>query len=468
MLKKYEDYKETQISYLGSLPSHWNILPLRSILFERKEKNIGKKNNEILSVMANRGVILYSEKGNVGNKASDNIERYNVVYEDDIVLNCMNVIIGSVGRSPYNGVLSPVYYVLVNRNTQTYNTRYYDYVFKLKPLQSELKKYGKGILAHRMRISMDSLKSLNLPCPPIEEQNQVVKYLDWKLSKINKLIRAKKKQIALLNEQRQVIINNAVTKGLDSHAKLKESGISGLGSIPSTWSVKPLKYWAKSNLQSLNSSTEADFEFDYLDISSVGFGYVKQEPVHYRFDEAPSRARRIVKYGDTIISTVRTYLRSMCFIDHDIEHCIVSTGFSVLSPIKETVLPEILSYALSSDYFVNEVIKNSIGVSYPAINDKKLLSLKVALPSSIEEQLELYNEIKTKTTLLDKGILSIKQQVSRLEEYRTRLISDVVTGKVDVRDIEIPEYEADSDETIDDEIDDNLVLDEEDGEMEVE
>ena len=147
MLKKYEDYKETQISYLGSLPSHWNILPLRSILFERKEKNIGKKNNEILSVMANRGVILYSEKGNVGNKASDNIERYNVVYEDDIVLNCMNVIIGSVGRSPYNGVLSPVYYVLVNRNTQTYNTRYYDYVFKLKHLQSELKKFGNGILA---------------------------------------------------------------------------------------------------------------------------------------------------------------------------------------------------------------------------------------------------------------------------------------------------------------------------------
>lgn len=158
----------------------------------------------------------------------------------------------------------------------------------------------------------------------------------------------------------------------------------------------------------------------------------------------------------------------MCFIDHDIEHCIVSTGFSVLSPIKETVLPEILSYALSSDYFVNEVIKNSIGVSYPAINDKKLLSLKVALPSTIEEQLQLYNEIKSKTTLLDKGILSIKHQVTRLEEYRTRLISDVVTGKVDLRDIEIPEYEADSDETIDDEIDDNLVLDEEDGEMEVE
>lgn len=131
-------------------------------------------------------------------------------------------------------------------------------------------------------------------------------------------------------------------------------------------------------------------------------------------------------------------------------------------------MPEILSYALSSDYFVNEVIKNSIGVSYPAINDKKLLSLKVALPSTIEEQLQLYNEIKSKTTLLDKGILSIKQQVTRLEEYRTRLISDVVTGKVDVRDIEIPEYEADSDETIDDEIDDNLVLDEEDGEMEVE
>ena len=460
MLKPYAKYKETPALWLNSIPDHWESHKIRELFVERSEK-VSDKDYSPLSV-SKAGVV--PQIATVAK--TNNGDNRKLVRKGDFVINSRSDRRGSSGISNYDGSVSLINIVLKPRSFV--NGRYMHYLLKSHYFIEEFYRNGRGIVADLWTTRYTEMKSIYLPVPSIEEQDQIVRFLDWKLAKINKLIRAKKKQIELLNEQKQVIINNALTKGLDSHAKLKESEISGLGSIPSSWSVKPLKYWAKSNLQSLNSSTEADFEFDYLDISSVGFGYVKQEPVHYRFDEAPSRARRIVKYGDTIISTVRTYLRSMCFIDHDIEHCIVSTGFSVLSPIKETVLPEILSYALSSDYFVNEVIKNSIGVSYPAINDKKLLSLKVALPSTIEEQLQLYNEIKSKTTLLDKGILSIKQQVTRLEEYRTRLISDVVTGKVDVRDIEIPEYEADSDETIDDEIDDNLVLDEEDGEMEVE
>ncbi|CAI3299749.1 restriction endonuclease subunit S [Enterococcus cecorum] len=462
MLKPYNEYKPIPELWITKIPESWSYRKIKFLFNERSEK--GYPNEVLLVASQNMGVVPKDVYGNRTVEAQKNLHLLKLVKVSDFVIS-LRSFQGGIEYAYYQGIISPAYTVMEPK--EEINPGYFRHLAKSRLFIELLQMCVTGI-REGQNIDYSKLKNHLIPVPPKEEQNQIVRFLDWKLSKINKLIRAKKKQIALFNEQRQAIINNAVTKGLDSHAKLKESGISGLGSIPSTWSVKPLKYWAKSNLQSLNSSTEADFEFDYLDISSVGFGYVKQEPVHYRFDEAPSRARRVVKYGDTIISTVRTYLRSMCFIDHDIEHCIVSTGFSVLSPIKGTVLPEILSYALSSDYFVNEVIKNSIGVSYPAINNKKLLSLKVALPSTIEEQLQLYNEIKTKTTLLDKGILSIKQQVTTLKEFRTRLISDVVTGKVDVRDIEIPEYEADSDETIDDEIDDNLVLDEEDGEMEVE
>ena len=462
MLKPYNEYKPIPELWITKIPESWSYRKIKFLFNERSEK--GYPNEVLLVASQNMGVVPKDVYGNRTVEAQKNLHLLKLVKVSDFVIS-LRSFQGGIEYAYYQGIISPAYTVMEPK--EEINPGYFRHLAKSRLFIELLQMCVTGI-REGQNIDYSKLKNHLIPVPPKEEQNQIVRFLDWKLSKINKLIRAKKKQIALFNEQRQAIINNAVTKGLDSHAKLKESGISGLGSIPSTWSVKPLKYWAKSNLQSLNSSTEADFEFDYLDISSVGFGYVKQEPVHYRFDEAPSRARRVVKYGDTIISTVRTYLRSMCFIDHDIEHCIVSTGFSVLSPIKGTVLPEILSYALSSDYFVNEVIKNSIGVSYPAINNKKLLSLKVALPSTIEEQLQLYNEIKTKTTLLDKGILSIKQQVTTLKEFRIRLISDVVTGKVDVRDIEIPEYEADSDETIDDEIDDNLVLDEEDGEMEVE
>jgi len=433
VLKPYEKYKETPALWLNIIPAHWESHKIRELFVERSEK-VSDKDYSPLSVSKAGVVPQISTVAKTNN--GDNRK---LVRKGDFVINSRSDRRGSSGISNYDGSVSLINIVLKPRSFV--NGRYMHYLLKSHYFIEEFYRNGRGIVADLWTTRYTEMKSIYLPVPTIEEQDQIVRFLDWKLAKINKLIRAKKKQIALLNEQKQVIINHAVTKGLDPNVPMKDSGIEGLGNIPSTWKVKPLKYWAKSNLRSLNGSTDPAFEFDYLDISSVGFGFVKQEPVHYRFDESPSRARRIVKYGDTIISTVRTYLRSMCFVDHDIEHCIVSTGFSVLTPVNDSVLPEILSFALSSDYFVNAVIKNSIGISYPAISDKKLLSLKLALPTTIKEQLELFNEIKAKTILLDKCILSIKQQVFHLYEYRTRLISDVVTGKVDVRGINVPEFE---------------------------
>jgi type I restriction enzyme S subunit len=169
---------------------------------------------------------------------------------------------------------------------------------------------------------------------------------------------------------------------------------------------------------------------------------MKQKPVRYAFDSAPSRARRIVQYGDTIISTVRTYLKSVCFIDCEHKNCIVSTGFSVLTPDKNTVVPELLSFVLSSDEFIDDVIRNSIGVSYPAINDSSLMTLKVALPISLEEQQAIYEKMKRDFSIFDRIIEKINTEITLLGEYRTRLISDVVTGKMDVREVAVPQYEA--------------------------
>lgn len=451
-MKPYEEYQNSQANYIGVYPSHWELTKLRFIFQERKEKNGDKKEKNILSVMRNKGVIPYSEKGNVGNKHSEDIGRYNLVCEDDIVMNSMNVIIGSVGRSRYNGVLSPVYYVLKNRNYEDVNVKYYENVFRMTSLQRELTKYGKGILAHRMRIPMELLKNLELTLPPKEEQDQIVRYLDSKLSRINKFIKAKKKQIELLKEQKQAIINQAVTKGIDSDAKMKPSGIDWLGDIPEGWEVRPLKHFVKSNIETLTESFDKNATINYIDISTVGFGELKLKPVQYVFKEAPSRARRVIHVGDTIISTVRTYLKSMCYIDEELEGYIASTGFAVLTPSKE-VFSKFLNYILSADYFVNMVSQNSIGVSYPAITESKLVTIKIAISPDIEEQKEILEYIKPKTIAIDKAIVAIKKEIDLITEYRTTLISNVVTGKVDVRHIEgediidsIEEYFEDLDE----------------------
>jgi len=423
MLEGYNEYKEINLPWLHSIPSHWNILRNKNVMLEQKEIVGSNSHKHTLLSLTLKGIIerdLENAKG----KFPKEFDSYKIVKTGNIVFCLFDIdeTPRTVGLAMQNGMLTGAYDVFEPNNSKIngYYLYYYylslDNIKALKPLYTGLRKV----------INISSFNSLKLPIPPRPEQDQIVRYLDWKVSMINKYINAKKKQIDLLREQKQAVINRTIMQG-------------GEG-----WDYKPLKYWAKSNLFSLSSNTDSNYRLEYLDISSIGHGFVKKTPIHYTFENAPSRARRIVHYGDTIISTVRTYLRSVCFISHDIENCIVSTGFSVLTPNKNIVLPELLSFVLSTNHFINETISNSIGVSYPAINDNKLMSLKVALPRSLEKQELLYSFIKKQFQVFDDVIQSIQKQVYFLHEYRTRLISDVVTGKVNVQNVKVPEFEAEN------------------------
>jgi len=398
----------------------WATVPLRKLITPNNRHN--RPELPLLSVVRDKGVIKRNlDRSDNHNVIPEDLSNYKVVSEGQFVINKMKAWQGSCGVSPYEGIVSPAYYVF---DLKIDNPRFFNYAIRSRIFIDEFNRISTGIRVDQWDLSLLKLKYLLFPLPPRDEQDQIVRFLDWKVSRINKLINAKRRQIGLLREQKQAVINEAVTKG-------------GEG-----WEIKPLKYWAKSNLLSLGINTSPDEELEYLDISSIGHGYVKQKPVKYTFAEAPSRARRIIKYGDTIISTVRTYLRSVCFVSHDMKHCIVSTGFSVLTPDEKKVMPEMLSFALATDDFVNEVIRNSIGVSYPAINDSKLMNLKIGMPRSIDIQQRLYNEMRSRFVLTDKAIDNIQEQIRSIAEYRTRLISDAVTGALDVRGAVVPEYDG--------------------------
>jgi type I restriction enzyme S subunit len=205
-LKPYPEYKESGSPWLGRMPQHWNLVRLGSVLRERRETNEESQVAQVLSVLKDVGVIRYEDKGNIGNKKSEDIRRYKIVRPDDIVVNCMNVIIGSVGRSRYTGSLSPVYYVLVRRS-EADNPRYFAAIFSAKPFHQSLVRIGNGILAHRMRIPMELLKCEPFPVPPPSEQAAIVRFLDWANGRMERAIRAKRKVIVLLNEQKQAIIH---------------------------------------------------------------------------------------------------------------------------------------------------------------------------------------------------------------------------------------------------------------------
>ncbi|MBD2544746.1 restriction endonuclease subunit S [Planktothricoides raciborskii] len=206
--------KDSGISWLGQIPNHWEVKPLRAILEQRYEYNRGIKTENLLSVIKDVGVINYEDREASGNKKSENIEQYKIIYPGDIVVNRMNLIFGSVGISKSYGASSTEYYVLKPKSENTDNL-YYSYIFCNKSFQQSLIGIGKGILFHRMRIYSEEFKKIIFPIPPLSEQKAIADFLDQETAKIDTLIEKTKTSIEKLKEYRTALISAAVTGKID-------------------------------------------------------------------------------------------------------------------------------------------------------------------------------------------------------------------------------------------------------------
>ena len=286
--------------------------------------------------------------------------------------------------------------------------------------------------AGQQRVPQAFVENYSLPLPPIPEQDAIVRYLDHADGRIRRSISAKERLIGLLEEQRQAVIHRAVTRGLDPDVRLKPSGVEWLGDVPAHWDVRRLKDWVGINKAVLPETTKPNFEFRYLEIGAVGTGVLIDDPSTIRFSDAPSRARRIVRSGDTIVSTVRTYLKAVWFAEEVHDDLICSTGFAVLTPRQKTA-PKFVSYLAQSNAFTDRVTAESVGIAYPAIAESRLSSFHVCVPP-LPEQTAIVEYLDKATADIDSAIARARRHVELLREYRTRLIADVVTGKLDVRE----------------------------------
>jgi len=220
-----------------------------------------------------------------------------------------------------------------------------------------------------------------------------------------------------------------VCRGLHPDAPRHASGLAWLGDIPAHWQVRRLKDVAALNERTLPENTAPDYTFRYIDIGNVGASGLEAEAEVIAFQNAPSRARRIVRKHDVVISTVRTYLKAVAYFDYEPVNTIVSTGFAVLTP--DNVVPGYLAYQIKSDYFVDDVVRNSAGVSYPAINASAIAALHFVFPP-LEEQREIAAFLDAKSRKIDRLITNLTAQIATLKELRKTLINDVVTGKLRV------------------------------------
>lgn len=212
--------KDSGMQWIGQIPEHWKVESLKNILTERNEKNDPIRTREILSLSIDKGVTLYAEKTTNLDRFKDDFSQYKLAHKYDLVFNSMNMIVGAVGVSDYFGCVSPVYYTYHGRYNIS-NTKFYEYLFRCKPLQGVLYSLGKGLIAIdrgegkyntlRLKVSRDDLRSLRLPFPSYSEQNQIISYIETQSSKIDTLISLKEQEIEKLKEYKATLINSAVT-----------------------------------------------------------------------------------------------------------------------------------------------------------------------------------------------------------------------------------------------------------------
>ena len=213
---------------------------------------------------------------------------------------------------------------------------------------------------------------------------------------------------------------------LPRYPAYKDSGVEWLGKVPGHWDVASLKRIATCNDQVLPENTPEDFEIEYVEISDVDASQGITNSTTQPFGNAPSRARRRVRHGDAIVSTVRTYLRAIAPVVHPPENMIVSTGFAVVRPSEERLIPGFLGYAMRAEGFIGEVIARSVGVSYPAINASDLMSLAVAVPPRLD-QTAIATFLDHETSKIDALIAEQKNLIALLKEKRQAVISHAVT-----------------------------------------
>ena len=444
---RYKEYKKVDIPWLDEVPSHWKIQRIASVFDIRKEKNDPIKTEEVLSLSAKYGVTPYSEKKEKGgNKPKSDLTKYNLCYEGDILVNCMNVVAGAVGISNYFGAVSPVYYPLV---TNKYNNKYYmEYLFRNYDFQRGMVGLGKGIMMNesesgnlttvRMRISWDTLKTLEIPVPSKEEQEQIARFLDWKINEIDRLIDKKKSKLWKLDTTNQLSID----KFYDSIESYEEIKLKILGTF----------------LKNGNLSRNDEEESSKFSALLYGDMYTKY---NYIFDEAQTKINKQSYYDNPIINGNTLFFTTSGETREEIGKCVLYTGEEEIAIGGDLVVfkaynkinPKYLMYALNTSDAINYRYVNGRGEIIIHISQASLGNYKIRVPqmavqeeisTKIEENIRNNNEIREK----------VKKQINNLKQLKQSLISDVVTGKVDVRNVAIPEYDKASN------IEDDYILEE--------
>jgi type I restriction enzyme S subunit len=437
-LKPYLDYKDSGLPWLGKIPVHWALM--RSGFLFREVVDTGHPNLDLLSIDRFRGIIHQVETGRKA-RASEDRSGYKRIHTGDLGYNLMNAFMGSIAISPYEGILSPAY--AVARPRVAMNPLYYHYLYRTPIYTAEFDSRSYGIMYERNRLYYDRFKTIVAPYPPLDEQQQIVALIRQQESRILQLIRAKRRLIDLLNEQKQVIIQRAVTHGLDPTVCFKPSGIDWLGDVPEHWDVRTLKQVAIVRLSGVDKHTvegERPIQLcNYTDVYNRDFisSDIEFMPASATNAEIAALALRA---GDVLMpkdSEMWDDIAVPALVTENLDGVLCGYHLALIRPALSRLVGEFLFHALSTPVLAQQFHVAANGVTRYGLSKHAIKNAVIPLPP-VPEQEAICRQIVDHLKPITASMERVQKEIDLIREYRTRLIADVVTGKRDVRGMELP------------------------------
>lgn len=434
-MAEYTDVANTGIAWLPQIPQHWEVRKLKYAFNERSKK--GYPDETLLVSSQNMGVVPKSVYGKRTVEALKDLDKLKLVKAGDYVVS-LRSFQGGIEYAYYQGIISPAYTIMEPH--KEFKSDYYKFLFKSAPFIKLLTTCVTGI-REGQNVDYKKLRNVEIPVPPRAEQDQIVCFLDWKVSEINKLIGIRRKEIQELEEYRTVKLTSITHYGLDKNRTLKDTGYSWIGAIPADWHVRAFSKVAsvKSNIVQPESYME-EMQVSPASIEKNTGKIIQTQTVK---ESGIISGNHRFYQGQILYSKVRPLLNKVAIAPFD------GLCSADMYPIETTLDTKYFLYFMLSQNFLGQLSMSGNRVKMPKINQAELSSVLILFPD-IKEQKLIAKKLDQLFALVDGQIERIKQNISLLQELRSVVISDVVTGKIDVRNVTVPEYEH-----VDDFVDDD-------------
>lgn len=427
-MERYSEYKDSGVKWLGEIPSHWNLLKSKYLWKETFENSTSGK-EDLLSVSQYTGVTKSK-----ADSRSESLVGYKIVHKDDLVINIMLAWLGGLGVSNDEGIVSPAYctYKLI----RDYNPKFLHYLYKTPMYLAEFARHSTGVVPSRWRMYTDDFGQVVSLLPPVEEQDAIVRHLDAATSKIDKAIAMQQKMIDLLNERKQIIIQNAVTKGLDENVEMKDSGVEWIGMIPKHWEIKRLKYVMHSygrigfrgyGTDDIVDEGQGAITLSPSNIQDSSMDYSKKTYLSWsKYYESPEI---MIKNGDVLMVKTGSSYGKCAVVKGLPMECTINPQLVVFKEHKE--LPEFLAYSFQTTYAKCFINTSVIGGTIPTISQEKINNYIFPFPPKTEQQ-AIVAYLDKEMQRFDSAITNCQRQITLLQERKQIIINEVVTGKVKV------------------------------------